>query len=155
VSNLPKPAAPARPHGPYQTERQAAAASLWASHGRDIGLPMDKANVAELAAALSGVHLGEWDRRIIEWLSGYEPSTVAVVCGLITRARLSAGCPREQLRTMLSALDTAAETKRAAVDMCGDCDARPDGALCGTCEYRLAIADDYDQLAEQLREAIR
>jgi hypothetical protein len=136
--------------GPYETERQAAAASLWATSGRDAGMPMDKANLAEIAAALSGVDLGAWDRRIIEWLAGYEPSTTAVICGLIERARASALTPG-QLRVMLSALDAATDAKRDAADVCSDCDARPDGALCGTCEYRLAIADDYDTLAEQLR----
>jgi hypothetical protein len=55
------------------------------------------------------------------------------------------------LRTVLSALDVAADAKRDAADVCGDCDARPDGALCATCEWRLAQAEEYDALAGQLR----
>jgi len=136
--------------GPFESSQQAGAASLWATHGRDTGMPMDKANLAELAAALSGVELGSWDRTIIEWLSGYEPSTVFVICGLIHRARASA-LTDGQLRIVLCALDVAADAKCDRAEMCGDCDARPDGALCGTCEYRLAVADEYDSLAETLR----
>ncbi len=74
--------------GPYETEREARRASLWETRGRDSGTPMDAANMADLAAALSGVDLGAYDKRIIAWLARcYEPATVAVVCGLISRAR--------------------------------------------------------------------
>ena len=34
----------------------------------------------------AGVELGAFDRRIVEWLAGYESSTVQVVVGLIARA---------------------------------------------------------------------
>ena len=77
--------------GPYETEREAHHASLWETRGRDSGTPMDAANMADLAAALSGVELGAYDKRIIAWLAGYEPATVAVVCGLIERARQAGG----------------------------------------------------------------
>ncbi len=39
---------------------------------------------APLAAA--GVDTGEYDDRIISWLAGWEPETVAVIAGLIGRA---------------------------------------------------------------------
>ncbi|MGO9161399.1 MAG: hypothetical protein ACLP7J_11885 [Streptosporangiaceae bacterium] len=78
--------------GPYETEREAHHASLWETRGRDAGLDMlGAANMADLAAALSGVELGAYDKRIIAWLAGYEPATVAVVCGLIERARQAGG----------------------------------------------------------------
>jgi hypothetical protein len=32
------------------------------------------------------VYLGAYDHRIIEWLTGWEPSTCAVIAGLISRA---------------------------------------------------------------------
>jgi hypothetical protein len=32
------------------------------------------------------IHLGGYDRRILEWLAGWEPETCAVVAGLIARA---------------------------------------------------------------------
>jgi hypothetical protein len=44
-------------------------------------------NLAALAAECSGIRLGAYDKRIIEWLANYEPFTVAVICGLISRAR--------------------------------------------------------------------
>ncbi|HEY4418578.1 MAG TPA: hypothetical protein VGN22_03620 [Pseudonocardia sp.] len=40
----------------------------------------------KLACAEAGVELGAFDRKILEWLSGYEASTVQVIIGLISRA---------------------------------------------------------------------
>ena len=40
-----------------------------------------------LLAALDGVKLGRYDRDILAWLSGWEPSTVAVVCSWLHRVR--------------------------------------------------------------------
>lgn len=40
----------------------------------------------EEACAAAGVELGVFDRRILAWLAGWEPSTVQVVIGLISRA---------------------------------------------------------------------
>jgi len=34
----------------------------------------------------AGVTLGAYDRRIVEWLAGFEPETCAVITGLISRA---------------------------------------------------------------------
>jgi hypothetical protein len=42
---------------------------------------------AALLEALDGIELGEHDRRIVRWLSGWEPSTVATVVSWIYRAR--------------------------------------------------------------------
>jgi hypothetical protein len=55
-----------------------------------------------------------------------------------------------QLGTVLDALDVAADYKRDRAAGCPDCDASP-AELCGTCEWRLARADEYDALAEALR----
>lgn len=55
------------------------------------------------------------------------------------------------LRTVLDALDVAADHKRDAADICGDCDGYPDGELCGSCEHRLRVADEYDALTERIR----
>jgi hypothetical protein len=55
-----------------------------------------------------------------------------------------------QLVTVLDALEVAADDKRDRAATCPDCEAHP-AELCGTCEYRLAAADDYDALAETLR----
>jgi hypothetical protein len=75
------------------------------------------------------------------------------LAGVVTEKPAAVLTP-EQIRTVLSALDVAADAKRDAADVCPDCDARPDGALCGTCEWRLAVADEYDALAEKVRERL-
>jgi hypothetical protein len=73
--------------GPYQTERQAAAASSWARDGRPSG-EMSGHNLRDLldACTEARVMVGKHDVTVLEWLAGYEPSTVAVITGLITRA---------------------------------------------------------------------
>jgi hypothetical protein len=55
-----------------------------------------------------------------------------------------------QRATVLDALDVAAGYKRDRVTACPDCyGIQPE--FCGTCEWRLAMADEYDALAETLR----
>lgn len=38
------------------------------------------------ACAGAGVELGAYDRRILDWLAGYEPQACAVIAGIVTRA---------------------------------------------------------------------
>jgi hypothetical protein len=87
---LPEPDHPAPAGGPFATERQAReAAQLYAALSADPAayisadanrqLLLDSCNAA-------GVQLGDYDRRILDWLAGYEPATCAVIAGLITRA---------------------------------------------------------------------
>ena len=73
--------------GPFETETDARHASLWGRLLSDDDLTIPEANMTDLETALAGVELGAYDKRIIAWLAGYEPATVAVVCGLISRAR--------------------------------------------------------------------
>jgi len=40
-----------------------------------------------LAAALAGIELGAWDRRIVGWLAGWDASTVLTVASWIARSR--------------------------------------------------------------------
>ena len=40
-----------------------------------------------LAGVLAGIELGAWDRRIVEWLAGWDACTVLTVASLIARAR--------------------------------------------------------------------
>jgi hypothetical protein len=40
-----------------------------------------------LAAVLSGVELGAWDRRILGWLAGWDTGTVLTIASWIARAR--------------------------------------------------------------------
>jgi hypothetical protein len=46
-----------------------------------------------LAGVLAGVELGAWDRRIVDWLAGWDASTVLTVASWIARSR-AAGPPR-------------------------------------------------------------
>jgi hypothetical protein len=191
--------------GPYETERQAADAArhIYDSPPGTGAWGTGSHRLLEDACTAAGVRLGAYDQRILLWLAGQEPSTCAVIAGLITRARQTTGpaagdtalarrlahmadtidtrlagehADRQtiaedtaaelralatagsaavglgagQLGTILDALDQAAEYKRDRAATCPDCDASP-AELCGTCEWRLARADEYDALAETLR----
>jgi len=61
-----------------------------------LGELADKAErLAALGRALAGVELGAYDRRILEWLAGWDLSVVATVLSLLYRAR-AAGLERER-----------------------------------------------------------
>jgi hypothetical protein len=161
MTRVPRPGPAARPHGPYETEADT----------RPVTRPVYEAFAADPSAGkmaphnflmlvraceVAAVDLGSptsYDRQILAWLAGWEPATCAVVAGLITRADAAgqaAALDPEQLRTALGALGMAADYKRDRVAGCPDCDADPVG-LCGTCEHRLVVADEYDALAANLR----
>ena len=55
----------------------------------------------------------------------------------------------DQVRTLLAALDDAAESKRDRAETCADCADQS----CTTCQWRLQAADAYDQLAGQMIQA--
>ena len=74
--------------GPYETEREARKA---ARHIYGMEPSTGVWTAAEhrlLCEALSdaGVELGTYDHAIVQWLSTWEPSTVAVIASLIRRA---------------------------------------------------------------------
>jgi hypothetical protein len=73
--------------GPFQTEDEARAAAQKAA---DPGLlPLKAAENRRLLRRVceaSGVAMGRYDDRILDWLSIWQPSTVVVVAGWITRA---------------------------------------------------------------------
>jgi hypothetical protein len=54
--------------------------------------------------------------------------------------------PAAGVKTLLAALDEAAEYKRDQAAACADCTGQP----CITCRWRLQAADTYDQLASQI-----
>jgi hypothetical protein len=54
-----------------------------------------------------------------------------------------------EVKTLLAALDEAAEYKRDRAETCADCA----GQSCTTCQWRLQAADAYDQLAGQMTQA--
>jgi len=43
--------------------------------------------LAVLADVLGGIELGVWDRRILEWMAGWDTCTVLTVASWIARAR--------------------------------------------------------------------
>lgn len=78
--------------GPFETDRQARDAAREVYDAFD-GAPgpgrMAPANLSMLTDAVNvaGVRLGDYDRRILDWLARtWEPETCAVIAGLITRA---------------------------------------------------------------------
>jgi ferredoxin len=54
-----------------------------------------------------------------------------------------------QVKTLLAALDDAAEYKRDRAETCADCA----GQSCTTCQWRLQAAEAYDQMADRLIHA--
>ena len=54
-----------------------------------------------------------------------------------------------EAKTLLAALDEAAEYKRDRAETCADCADQ----TCATCQWRLQTAEAYDQLAAQLMPA--
>jgi hypothetical protein len=74
--------------GPFETERGAREA---ARHIYDIEPTVGAWTEPNLALLMdvcadAGVVVGEYDASILRWLAGYEPSTCAVIAGLVTRA---------------------------------------------------------------------
>jgi hypothetical protein len=57
--------------------------------------------------------------------------------------------PADQVKTLLAALDDAAEYKRDRAATCADCA----NQSCTTCHQRLQAADAYDQVAVQIIHA--
>jgi len=55
----------------------------------------------------------------------------------------------DQVKTLLAALDDAAEYKRDRAETCADCADQS----CTTCQWRLQAADAYDQVADQMIQA--
>jgi hypothetical protein len=79
--------------GPFETESAARhTAAVQAVYDAFNAAPgagrMQPANLAmlEQACAAAGVALGAYDRRILAWLAGWEPTTCAVIAGLVARA---------------------------------------------------------------------
>lgn len=85
-------------NGPYATEKDAAAEAMPRAI-RDLRVANrvrsgDPERIVATtvmgylddAMAAASVQLGDFDRRIVAWLCGYEPTTVQVVLGLVGRA---------------------------------------------------------------------
>ena len=79
--------------GPFDTEQQArelpAVRQVYAAFDADPGAGKMAPHSLRMlldALASAGVYVGRYDVRIAEWLSQWEPATVAVVAGWVTRA---------------------------------------------------------------------
>ena len=73
-------------HGPYETEREAWEAVRHAYEPQGMSWGATGTRLLEEACTAANVTLGAYDRRIVRWIALYEPSTIAVLAGLITRA---------------------------------------------------------------------
>jgi hypothetical protein len=137
--------------GPFDSWLDAEHASLWETRGRDTGMTMTAANTADLAAELSGVELGAYDQKIIAWLAGYEPATIAVICGLIRRARAAGEQRQADIldSEVIGQVFADAICFRDPQGICPDCDEHPAG-LCEDHAADLDRTDAYIALAGQL-----
>jgi hypothetical protein len=80
------------PNGPFQTEDEVLASpavqGIYAAMrgSREYRMQDGSAALIFAACALAGVELGDYDVRIIRWVSGFEPQSAAVIATLIARA---------------------------------------------------------------------
>jgi hypothetical protein len=51
------------------------------------GFVPEAERLAVLADVLGGIELGVWDRRILQWMAGWDTCTVLTVASWIARAR--------------------------------------------------------------------
>jgi hypothetical protein len=142
--------------GPFETAAEAMAhpavraiyEAMHTSLRRGVG-EAENLRLLQETCETAGVTLGSYDRRILQWLAGWEAQVFVVIAGFITRAA-GHGLTTERLAAVLDALDVATDELRDRAANCGDCDADP-AELCGTCENRLARAEGWDKVAETLR----
>jgi hypothetical protein len=117
--------------------------------------------LAEIRAVLARVLDDEFaDRQYaleqIEEIANRRPELTPRIDGSIPATAVlldgSAVLSPDDLRTVLDALSVAADDKRDRAENCTDCDGAPAGSadICGTCEWRLRLADEYDTLAAKL-----
>jgi hypothetical protein len=105
------------PLGPFGTEAEARGSLVHllagATLSEQVSIPDRNHRVLGQALAAAGVELGAYDERILGWLAGFEPATVAVVAGLIGRAYQAGlrAAPDEQAEA-----GAAVEVLRSAAD---------------------------------------
>src|SRR6266568_3723268 len=88
---------PRQPHhasGPFGTEYEARASVEHILSSPTEAMRDGNHRLLEDACRAAGVELGKWDERILVWLAKWEPSTVAVVAGLIARAHEAGAAER-------------------------------------------------------------
>ena len=89
----PEAAYPSTAAGPFETERQAAESpsvrAIYEAFDRNPhvgGMAWHNHRMLDQACTAARVELGAYDHRILAWLGGWEPSTCAVIAGIIRQA---------------------------------------------------------------------
>jgi hypothetical protein len=89
--------------GPLETEAQArelpAVRAVYDAFGAGTGagkMAVHNRRLLGRALEAAGVDMGRYDDRIAEWLSQWEPQTVAVIAGWVTRAHAAGNPPDVQ-----------------------------------------------------------
>lgn len=84
--------------GPFESEQQAretpAVRAVFEAYAANPGVGRMAGHSHQLllrACSAASVDLGAYDRRILAWLGGFEPTTCVVIAGLISRAHDAAG----------------------------------------------------------------
>jgi len=72
--------------GPFESRREAADAAAHITDSPPGAWADGNLRLLEGACRAAGVDVGALDYQILVWLAGWEPSTVTVIAGLITRA---------------------------------------------------------------------
>lgn len=107
--------------GPFETQREAldlpAVKAIFEAFRADPGVGKMAAHTHQLlmaACTAAGVSLGAYDRRVLAWLSGFEPQTAAVIAGLIARANDAGASPRAaQLSALADSIDERLDNENA------------------------------------------
>ena len=76
-------------NGPFETEREARSSAhevVRPEEGWSILHKSQNLVVLRQACEAAGIELGAYDRRILDWLSGFEDSICGVIAGLVARA---------------------------------------------------------------------
>ncbi len=153
--------------GPFEAERQVgelpavrAVYEAFRADPRPGRMTSGTERLLSEALAEAGVLLGAYDRRVMAWLAGWEPQTVAVVASWVTRAARPTTLPpaglvgnydaSDDLSALVAALKDAAEWRDlGGGQYCADCDQAP-GGVCDQHADDLAAAERYRQLAARL-----
>jgi hypothetical protein len=109
--------------GPFNEEREArraAHATVAPEAGWSILRGPQNRLLLERACKAAGVELGAYDRRILDWLAGYEDSICMVVAGLIGRAHEHGAAQMAEIRLLLGAFDWQASDRQRALERIDD-----------------------------------
>jgi hypothetical protein len=125
--------------------RRTAAAAVLANYQREV--------TASLRTPGTGLEWEIWAGRLASTvgqlldITGEQAADAELLRGAVLAGNYDLST--EDVALVLDALDVAADYKRDRAANCPDCEASPSD-LCGTCEWRLHVADGYDDLARRI-----